>query len=439
MSSSFFENLQSDGATPTGGEFLRAIAGVDRNDKVRAVKTSRDGSLLVSPSESLKAPFGRLRVTIPSPLFDSSQTYAKATLEILEKLVGSGSAPYSANEACTDMTVTTANGDRVVRQTKAYIPYQPGQGMVVFASAVFAAKKANLVQRIGYFDDDNGIFFEQDATNMKVVRRTKTSGSVVDTEVIQANWSMDTFDGNGESGLTLDATKVNAYIIDFGWLGSASVRFGVVYEGRIRYCHEMNFTSSLSTVWTAKPSLPIRWEIINSGATASGSVMKQICCSAYTEAGQTPLSLISCTDNGTSSRLIASGVSIPILALRLKTGFTRGVLFPMGFQIFNANPQPLYYNVTVGGAVSGGAWVNTTSVATEVNKTATTVIPGITIASGYISSSSKLTEAVLNSTLAATSDFDGTVADVVSIAVTNLASNGTASVYGSFTYRELYK
>jgi hypothetical protein len=96
--------------------------------------------------------------------------------------------------------------------------------------------KANVVRRWGYFDEENGLFWELDGTTLYAVQRSSTTGSVVDTRVAQANWNRDSLDGTIR--YDLDVTKTNLYWMDFQWLGVGIVRFGV-YEndGTKTTCH----------------------------------------------------------------------------------------------------------------------------------------------------------------------------------------------------------
>ena len=43
-----------------------------------------------------------------------------------------------------------------------------------------AASQVNLRQRVGYFGSDDGVYFEQNETDLRFVIRTSTSGSASD-------------------------------------------------------------------------------------------------------------------------------------------------------------------------------------------------------------------------------------------------------------------
>lgn len=73
--------------------------------------------------------FGRLRVSSPETLFDSKQVYDKDPENWWEVATGAGGFAYTASRASTYLTVTAANGDSAVRQTKRYFNYQPGKAL----------------------------------------------------------------------------------------------------------------------------------------------------------------------------------------------------------------------------------------------------------------------------------------------------------------------
>jgi hypothetical protein len=83
-------------------------------------------------------------------------------------------------------------------------PYQPGKSLLALMTFVMAPTQTNLRQRVGYFGANDGLYLEQNDTDVRFVLRKSTSGSVDDTEyVTQANWNVDKFDGTGPSGITI--------------------------------------------------------------------------------------------------------------------------------------------------------------------------------------------------------------------------------------------
>ena len=161
--------------------------------------------------------FGRLRVSNPFTIFDSTNVMSKNTL-FDEALTGSGTVTYTANKSTVNLNVTTASGDKVIRQSKRVMSYQPGKSLLILNTFVMQTPEANLKQKVGTFDANNGIFFTADETTLKIVRRSYTSGASVDDPISQSAWNGDKLDGTGASGYTLDPTKATILFTDYEWL-----------------------------------------------------------------------------------------------------------------------------------------------------------------------------------------------------------------------------
>nr|QBK92203.1 MAG: hypothetical protein LCPAC304_05500 [Pithovirus LCPAC304] len=130
----------------------------------------------------------------------------------------------------------------------------------------------------------DGYFFELEGTTMGIVYRTASSGSQVDTRVVQSSWNIDTFDGNGPSRITI-TTWDDAYLLIFDqqWLGVGQVRIGLIIEGIIRYAHIFT-NEGLQLPYTRTAKLPIRYEIENVSAGATSDEMRMMCQSVLMEA-----------------------------------------------------------------------------------------------------------------------------------------------------------
>jgi hypothetical protein len=163
--------------------------------------------------------------------------------------------------------------------------YQPGKSLLIFNTFVMNTLTANLKQKVGLFDANNGIFFTADGTTLKIVRRTYTSGAAVDTEISQSSWNGDTLNGTGASGFTLNAATSNILFIDIEWLGVGSVRVGFVINGQLITAHTFYNANSLTTVYMQTANLPIRYEIERAGTITAGTyTLQQICSSCISYA-----------------------------------------------------------------------------------------------------------------------------------------------------------
>jgi hypothetical protein len=276
--------------------------------------------------------FGRLRVSNPLTIFDSTNVLSKNNL-FDEDLTGSGTVTYTANKSTVNLNVTTASGDKVIRQSKRVMSYQPGKSLLNLNTFVMNAQEENLEQRIGMFDTNNGIFFEDTGTGYQIVRRTYTSGSPVEEEVAQASWNGDNLLGSGPSGYTLDPTKATIMFTDYEWLGMGSVRVGFVIDGKFIVAHTFLNANNLSTVYMQSANLPIRYEIETTDTISGAAVLQQVCSTTMIEGGYSPQGIQQMI--GTASlggvNLTSAGTLYNLATIRLKSSRPYAVVVSQGF------------------------------------------------------------------------------------------------------------
>jgi hypothetical protein len=68
--------------------------------------------------------------------------------------------------------------------------------------------KTNLTQRVGYFNSQNGVYFECANTGYNMVLRSCPTGtSIIERRIPQNKWNIDRLNGEGKSGIILDVSK----------------------------------------------------------------------------------------------------------------------------------------------------------------------------------------------------------------------------------------
>lgn len=386
--------------------------------------------------------FARLRVSNPIAIFDNTFQYNLNPNKFSNSLTGAATITHVPAGACARLsTGGTTLGDKAILQTKEYVRYQPGKSQMILITGNIGAPVANVRQRIGYFDDANGLFFEQTNTAMSVVVRSSVSGSPVDTAVAQAAWNLDTLDGNGPSLITLDPTKSQIFFIDFEWLGVGRIRFGFVIDGIPVYCHEVLNANNITTVYMTTPNLPIRAEIENTGTAAGATTMDQFCMSVISEGGaEVPFRRQ--FSYGMGATPLAVTTRVPVLSIRLAPTFNslvnRGKLILAALEVM-ASTNNCYWELVYNGALTGAAFasVNANSLA-EYDITATAISGGIVIDQGWalstgvptrntLKTQNSISEILLN-------DFAGTGPDTITLVATSLAA--TSNVQGIFKWLE---
>jgi hypothetical protein len=262
--------------------------------------------------------FGRNRVSEPFTLGDYKHVYGLDP-NFNDYKVNGGNVTFQLNQACARLTTTSNTTSRVVHQTKFYHHYMPGKSQVILSSFNFFSANANVTKRTGYFDDNDGIFFEQtgDGT-LNFVLRSYVTGAPTERRYPQSSWSFDKCDGNGASAFNIDITKTQLVWIDFQWLGVGKVRCGFVHDGDYILAHEFNNSNELSTVYMSNPNLPVRCEMLNTGVT-TGGIFDQICSTVISEGGYVESGIDWAVAN--TPRALTAGQTLPIMAIRLKTTY----------------------------------------------------------------------------------------------------------------------
>lgn len=391
--------------------------------------------------------FNRLRVSNPTTLFDSQAQYDKQGLLFYEVVAGAGTCTHDANNAGVDLTVTNASGDSALRQTKEYFRYQPGKSHLILVTFQLPAQQANLDCEVGYGDAANGIFLHFLGSDVYVMRRTSSSGSLVELEFSQADWNIDPMDGTGPSGVTLDLEQSQIFAIDLEWLGVGSVRCGFVVDGVIYYVHQFTHANKAQGTYMSTANLPVRWKIENMGATAGSATLKAICCAVISEGGfedarGLPFA-VATADAGVGS---VSTTEIPILAIRPASTFNsvinRATMRVHETEHWSADAPAvfrIYYNPTV----NGGAWaaVSTGNSAMEYNATATSYSGGHIINVTFVPTAQAVKQSgasakAITSQLPLVLDVAGTNAICMGITAVRMGGSGTATVGSKMAWRE---
>lgn len=403
-------------------------------------------SLTVETAGVSNDAFGRLRVSNPFTLFDSSHRYVDNGYWA-EATTAGGSSSFNADAGLLEMTVTTASGSEVLRETKRVFNYQPGKSLLAISSVNFNEAKENLRQRIGYFGAENGLYIEQEGTSEpKFVKRSSVTGSLVNTEISQSNWNVDPLDGTGPSGLTLDLTKVQIIWFDFEWLGSGTVRCGFIINGAYIHCHSFQHANITEGTYITTASLPVRVEITNLDTTASSSTLKQICTTVLSEGGYEIRGTAASAKLPINSPRDLTDISTqyPLISLRLKSNRLDGIAILDSLNVLGITNNANYcWELVQGGVTTGGSWVSTdTDSLVEYNITATgysldsgeVLTAGYSVGSNQGSTVSVLERANLFEYQLERNSFNNTPFEMILIASTD---NAGADVLASLGWQEI--
>ncbi len=409
-----------------------------------------NGSVAVagySDSPSLDA-FARLRVSNPETHFENKQIFDKQPL-IWSELTGSGGAvTYNPTRASTTLSITGTSGSIAARQTKQRINYQPGKSLLVISTFVFGTGSANVSKKVGYFDNKNGIFFEQSGSNLYLGIRSDVGGTPIDTMVSQSSWNLDPLDGSGPSGITLDISKAQIFTTDVEWLGVGRVRTGFIFNGSPVYAHEFNRANTLTSVYMSTPNLPVRYELTNEAAGSANS-LEEICSTVISEGGYNDLGVLRSINRNTIGRGLRdiNGL-VPLLSIRLKSAYIGTTIIPTDFSIISDSATTylwqLILNPTVAG-VDAASWTDLTNSAIQydISRTnANSLSGGTVIKSGYVVGQGNTVTAAdageLRSLLVISADIND-VPDQLVLAIQRIDNGGSnVNYFAALSWREIF-
>jgi len=337
--------------------------------------------------------FGRLRISEPLTMFDSSHRFDDNDLWSTSTAV-SGAAVFNSAQGLVNLNVTAASASAVTRETNKVFAYQPGKSLLIMNTFVMSPAKLGLTQKVGYYGVDNGFYLEQEDTNIAFVKRSSVSGSLVETKILQSNWNIDKLNGTGPSGITLDLTKAQILWMDIEWLGVGSVRLGFVIDGKFIICHKFDHSNIITSTYITTASLPLRYEIFNSSSTSGASTLKQICSTVISEGGYelkgkqqsigTPIL--------TPMTFALAGTYYPVVGIRLKSTRLDAIVIATAISLIGLGNGKNYQWRVVNGnvAISGGSWLPAPGDSSvEYNLTGTSATGGRILASGYVNSSNQ--------------------------------------------------
>ena len=390
--------------------------------------------------------FGRLKISNPVTLFDSSHIYQQDG-DFDDVVVGNGSAVgFITAQSSVNLGIGTDANCEIVRQSKRAFSYQPGKSLQVLQTFVLNPPKENLTQVVGYGSSENGIFLEQVDSQINIIKRTSVSGISTTIRIPQSEWNVDRLDGTGistdnPSGFLLDLTKAQILFTEYEWLGVGSVKVGFAIDGNFITAHQFNHANKIDSVYMRTATLPLRYEIFNTGITTSSSVMKQICATVMSNGGYEKKRAENIARRPTGTEV---GTSFePLVSIRLKVGREFAVVIPQQFLAFPLNNNAAYEvalikNATLTGA-SFGTIPNSESQNVEYDITSTALTGGEIVNLRYVYGSNQAggiitVEQDYNWDLQLGTTQSG-VSDIYTVAARTLS--GTADIIGAISFYDL--
>lgn len=239
------------------------------------------------PAQHVDA-FSRVRVSSPGYRFDSQFTYQIDSDLWDQKVTGDGAIAHDATDRMATLTAsTTAGANTAILQSHYHSPYTPGRGQLAMITFCMpTTPPANGEVGVGYYDGTNGIYLKKTAT--AITLNLDNSTSLANASFTQANWNIDTMDGDGDdenpSGLTLDLTKTNILTLQVQALFVGEVIAGFNIDGKIVPVHKFEHANISASPYIAIASLPVRYWASTS-TDAGDATIDAICSTVISDGG----------------------------------------------------------------------------------------------------------------------------------------------------------
>jgi hypothetical protein len=444
------------------------------------LSTQTQNTLLNSTStfennnEKISDALDKLRVTYPTTILDLHVPFS-STIDnniVLTSNLNLSLCWNYPNNILIDSTKSSiilncTQVSKVISQSRVYCTYQSGKSFLFTASGIIGYVPDlingpyNYYNRIGYFDDQNGFFFVYNFN--KILHNVNSVGDTViintvpnnlmsvviryngyDNIVTQDNWNIDKMDGYGPSGLIIDFTTPQIFVIDLAWLGFGRIRFGLYLYGKIKYCHQDNNINSQDIVYPPNINLPIRYEIEGIKDCKGTCTLTQISSSVVSEGGYNPSGkFFSVPWTGITSNFNSE---TSIFALTGYTNYYHQNIIPTSMTLASDSDIPFIYRLRlyIGNNKPNCTWSNYKysyagySFCNLGNSFLTDSIlldSGVVVKSTNINFSNNKNDTFYSNNIQISSN----VNNLPTILILTIQSNTqTMNIYGSMTWQEIY-
>lgn len=359
----------------------------------------------ITPSMTMLDSYGRFRSSETINVFTSQRVGAPQE-KFNHITTGTANATYLVNSSSFLLTIGTANNDSIIRETIQVAPFQPGKSTMALISFRMGEPKANVVQRVGYFDEKNGVYLEQSGNTLSIVVRSFSTGNVIEERVAREDWNFDKMDGTGYSAqvshgtFTLDVTRTNIMWIDMASFSVSNIRVGFMAHGKpipAHVFHGNHGEHGAHDILMTTLCLPIRYENKNIGDTTSNSSLQMVNAAVVSEGGFELKGLNDGASRGytiaIADTLSVAGQEYPLIAYRLKADRRNNVVIPNNFHVYVDSNGTVSYRIWVGAISSGGIWETKSAnrhVEYNVGITGFDVNGGRVVQGGFVTSQESL-------------------------------------------------
>lgn len=377
-------------------------------------------------------PFGDLRMCQKWSVIDLKSTYGITTLRDSVTTSGSGTVTNPVGNAEYQLATTSGGADSAQLASVQRGRYIAGFGAECgIAVRLGSGLTGNQTLRFGYFDANNGFFWQLSAGGALSVgiRRAGSDYLVVPS----ASFNVDPVDGTGPSGIAYSATTGNIFQIDFCWYGYGSVAWRLVLNDSsgnqvVQVVHRWAPSGQTSIMM---PNLPVTALLANNGtpSPAYGYVAGRHFSVVGNAAGYLAMAPnVRITTAINMSGFVANTTPIPCLSVQVKSAYLGVPVRLQGFDVEVSVDCYLFIvtNATLTGANFGNI-PNTVQTETSLQQdtSATAYSGGICVYGALVPTGGKT---LVTSSGALSIDLQGQIVSVIMYALKSGTSSNTTYV-----------
>ena len=166
------------------------------NNPLNKVHVNETGALKAdfSTGAPLFDAFGKLQVSETTTIREYQPVADTLPNEFTETTENGATIDWDDTRHVVVMTNPTTMGARSLRRTNLYHKYQTGVATTILWSAFSGGELNGVTRRMGFFDDEDGIFCQSVDETISVCIRSSVTGSIVENVVPRSEWNVDRLD-----------------------------------------------------------------------------------------------------------------------------------------------------------------------------------------------------------------------------------------------------
>ncbi len=280
--------------------------------------------------------------------------YSNSTRDVVATTSGSGTTSNANSMAAVNITGAVGSSTLTSRDS---VRYRPGHECVAQFTSVYEGAQAGVQQYHGFLNSvDGACFGTKDGVFGVYIVANSVETFIPNTEFSESAYT--------SLGFVHDPTKLNLYMVQFGWLGVAPIMFSM-YMGHLlgwRVVHVYDRVNISTTPHLGNPSLPLAAKVARASGSGSAAAVRTASWRAGVVAGEQEVNSSERWFANTQLDLAfagTAGVRYNALTLNNKStylGKTNHVMLELGIVAFsNSTNRTLAVYGSKGSTLTGAA------------------------------------------------------------------------------------